>query len=93
MYIEKEVITHYGIPSTYHVLKEIHIYYNMGIAHIDVAGYFSKDAYNNGSDAIVVNQIEVAQTAFDGEKDIYNAILSSHVFQDGILHEEETLQN
>ena len=85
MYIEKEILTHYGIPSTHHVLKEIHIYYNMGISHIDVAGYFSKDAYNSESDAVIVNQIEVKQTAFDGEKDIYNAILNSKVFQDGVL--------
>ena len=88
MYIEKEILTHYGIPSTYHVLKEIHIYYNNGIAHIDIAGYFSKEAYDNGSDAVVVNQIEVEQTAFENEKDIYNAVLNSHVFQDGILYED-----
>ena len=88
MYIQKEIITHYGIPATHHALKAIHTYYDMGVSHIDIAGYFSKDAFDNNRDAIVVNQIEVNQTSFENEKDIYNAILASHVFQDGVLVEE-----
>jgi hypothetical protein len=88
MYIEKEILTHYGIPSTYHVLKAMYVYYDRGISHIDIAGYFSKEAYIKGSDAVVVNQIEVAQTSFENEKDIYNAVLSSHVFEGGVLHED-----
>lgn len=87
MYIQKEVITHYGIPATYHALKAIHTYYDIGVSHIDIAGYFSQEAFNNNGNAIVVNQIEVSQTAFENEKDIYNAILASNLFQDGILIE------
>ena len=93
MYIHKEVATNYGVPAVYHVLKEVHAYYDDGITHINVAGYFSKEAYENGSNAVIVNQVEVQQTSFENEKDIYNAILTSIVFQDGILHEDETIQN
>ena len=32
MYIQKEILTNYGIPATYHVLKEIHTYYDMGMS-------------------------------------------------------------
>ena len=89
MYIQKEIITHYGIPATHHALKAIHTYYDMGVSHIDIAGYFSKEAFNNNGDAIVVNQIEVSQTAFENERDIYVAVLNSNVFQDGELIEDE----
>jgi hypothetical protein len=88
MYIQKEVITHYGIPATYHALKAIHTYYDMGISHIDIAGYFSKEAFENNGNSIVINQIEVNKTSFENERDIYNAILASSVFQDGMLVEE-----
>lgn len=87
MYIQKEIITHYGIPAKYHALKAIHTYYDMGVSHIDVAGYFSKEAFENNGEAIVVNQIEISQTSFNNEKDIYNAILASNIFQDGTLIE------
>lgn len=93
MYIQKEIVTHYGIAAEYHTLKAIHTYYDMGVSHIDIAGYFSKEAFENNGDAIVVNQIEVAQTTFESEKDIYNAVLASNVFLDGILVEEQTAQN
>lgn len=93
MYIQKDISTNYGIPATYHVLKEIHTYYDDGISHINVAGYFSKEAFENGSNAVVVNQVEVAQTTFENEKDIYEAVLNSNVFQDGLLCEDETTQN
>lgn len=93
MYIQKEVSTDYGIPAAYHVLKEIHTYYDDGVSHINVAGYFSKEAFDNGANAVVVNQVEVAQTAFENEKDIYTAVLNSIVFQDGLLCEDETAQN
>jgi hypothetical protein len=88
MYIQKEVSTDYGIPAVHHVLKEIHTYYNDGISHINIAGYFSKDAFDNCSNAVVVNQVEVKRTAFENEKDIYNAVLNSIVFQDGVLCED-----
>lgn len=88
MYIQKEIITHYGIPATYHALKAIHTYYDMGVSHIDIAGYFSKEAFENNGDAIVVNQIEIAQVSFNNEKDIYDAVLTSNAFLDGILIEE-----
>lgn len=88
MYIQKEIITHYGIPATYHALKAIHTYYDTGVSHIDIAGYFSKEAFENNGTAIVVNQIEVAQISFNNEKDIYDAVLTSNVFSDGILVEE-----
>lgn len=87
MYIQKEILTNYGLPATYHVLKEIHTYYDDGVSHINVAGYFSEDAFKNGSVAVVVNQVEVEQTSFENEKDIYNAVLESTVFQDGVLCE------
>lgn len=87
MYIQKEILTDYGIPATYHVLKEVHTYYDSGISHINIAGYFSADAFNNGSNAVVVNQVEVNKTSFENEKDIYNAVLISNVFQNGILCE------
>ena len=88
MYIQKEIITEYGIPTTYHVLQSIHIYYDYGMSHVNIAGYFSKEAFANGANAIVVNQVEIAQTAFENEKAIYNAVLNSNVFQDGILYED-----
>ena len=88
MYIQKEILTNYGIPATYHVLKEIHAYYDQGISHVNIAGYFSKDAFENGSTPVVINQVEIQQTSFENEKDIYNAVLTSNVFQDGILCEE-----
>lgn len=88
MYIQKEIITHYGIPATYHALKAIHTYYDMGVSHIDIAGYFSKEAFDNHGNEIIVNQIEVGQTSFENEKDIYTAVLNSNVFQDGKLCEE-----
>lgn len=88
MYIQKEISTEYGIPATCHILKEIHTYYDSGISHINVAGYFSVDAYKNCANAVVINQIEVSQTSFNDEKDIYNAILSSNVFKDGMLYED-----
>ena len=87
MYIQKEILTHYGIPATYQALQSIHIYYDQGVSHIDIAGYFTKEAYDNGSNAVVVNQIEVNKTNFENEKDIYNSIISSNVFKDGILYE------
>lgn len=87
MYIQKEILTDYGIPATYHVLKEIHTYYDDGVSHINVAGYFSADAYNNCANAVVINQIAVNKVSFENEKDIYNAILTSNVFQNGILCE------
>lgn len=88
MYIQKEIMTNYGIPASYHVLQEIHTYYNDGIAHVNIAGYFHKEAYANGSNAVVVNQVEVNQTAFDSEKDIYAAVLNSIVFRDGVLFDD-----
>jgi len=88
MYIQKEILTHYGIPATYHVLKEIHTYYDQGISHINVAGYFSKEAFDNGSVSVVINQVEVGQTSFESKKDIYNAILESNVFHGGALCED-----
>ena len=88
MYIQKEIITHYGIPAAYHALKAIHTYYDMGVSHIDVAGYFSKEAFDNNGSEIAVNQIEVHQTSFENEKEIYNTILKSNVFKDGMLVEE-----
>ena len=88
MYIQKEILTDYGIPASYHVLNAIHSYYNEGISHIDVAGYFSKEAFNNGSNAIVINQVEVGRSLFENENDIYNAILGSIVFEDGVLCED-----
>lgn len=88
MYIQKEIITNYGIPAVYHVLKAVHTYYDMGVSHIDVAGYFSKEAFSNGLNAIVVNQIKVDQVSFENERDIYNSVLNSIVFQDGVLCEE-----
>ena len=88
MYIQKEILTHYGIPATYHVLKEIHSYYDNGFSHINIAGYFSKEAYTTGSAAVVVNQVEVGQTSFENERAIYNAVLDSIVFQDGVLCED-----
>lgn len=88
MYIQKEILTNYGIPASYHVLKEIHAYYDQGVSHINVAGYFSKEACDNGSSAVIINQVEVKQTAFENEKDIYNAILASVLFQDGVLCED-----
>ena len=87
MYIQKEILTSYGVTATYHILQEVHTYYEDGMSHINVAGYFSKEAYDSGSSAIVIKQVEVNQTAFDGEKDIYNAVLGSIVFQDGVLCE------
>ena len=93
MYIQKEITTDYGIPAIYHVLKEIHTYYDDGVSHINIAGYFSKDACNNGANAAIINQIEVAKTSFENEQDIYNAVLNSIVFQDGVLCEDETAQN
>ena len=88
MYIQKEILTNYGIPAVYHVLKEIHTYYDDGISHINIAGYFSKDAFNNGANSVVINQIEVEQTTFENEKDIYNAVLNSNEFKDGVLYED-----
>lgn len=88
MYIQKEIITHYGVPATYHALKAIHTYYDDGISHIDIAGYFSKEAFDNNGDAIIVNQIEVNKTHFENEKEIYNAILTSNVFHNGVIIEE-----
>ena len=88
MYIQKEILTNYGVPATYHVLKEIHTYYDDGVSHINVAGYFSAEAYNNGSNAVIINQVEVNQTAFENEQDIYNAVLTSSAFQDGVLFKE-----
>ena len=88
MYIQKEIVTHYGIPAEYHALKAIHTYYDMGVSHIDIAGYFSKEAFENNGEAIVVNQIELNQISFNNEKDIYDAILASSIFSDGILVEE-----
>lgn len=88
MYIQKEVLTDYGIPAVYHVLKEIHTYYDDGVSHINVAGYFSKEAFESGANAVVINQVEVDQTAFESEKDIYNAVVKSIVFQDGVLYED-----
>ena len=88
MYIQKEISTDYGIPAIHHVIKEIHTYYDVGISHVNVAGYFSKEAFDNGSNAVVINQIEVEQTSFENEKDIYNAVLRSIVFQDGVLCED-----
>ena len=85
MYIQKEITTHYGVPATCHALKAVHTYYNDGISHIDIAGYFSKEAFDNNGNAIIVNQIEVNQTYFENEKEIYNAILNSDVFRDGTL--------
>jgi hypothetical protein len=93
MYIQKEVLTGYGIPASYHVLKEIHTYYDDGVSHVNIAGYFSKEAFDNGSIAVVVNQVEIPQTTFENEKDIYTAVLNSTVFQDGILCEDQTTQN
>lgn len=93
MYIQKEILTNYGIPASYHILKEVHTYYDDGISHINIAGYFSADAFKNGASAAIINQIEVNQTSFENEKDIYNAVLNSTVFQDGVLCEEETIQN
>lgn len=93
MYIQKEISTDYGVPAVYHVLKEIHTYYDDGVSHVNIAGYFSKDAFNNGANAAIVNQIEVEQTVFESEKDIYTAVLNSIVFQDGTLYEDETTQN
>lgn len=93
MYIQKEILTSYGVPAMYHVLKEIHTYYDDGISHVNVAGYFSADAYNSGANAVVINQVEIEQTAFESEKDIYNAVLDSNVFQDGVLCEDKTTQN
>lgn len=87
MYIQKEVLTDYGVPAVYHVLKEIHTYYDDGVSHINVAGYFSKDAFDNGANAVIINQVEINQTTFENEKDIYNAVLSSTVFKDGVLCE------
>lgn len=87
MYIQKEVLTDYGVPAVYHVLKEIHTYYDDGVSHINVAGYFSKDAFDNGANAVITNQVEINQTTFENEKDIYNAVLSSTVFKDGVLCE------
>lgn len=87
MYIQKEISTNYGIPATYHVLKEIHTYYDDGISHINVAGYFSKEAFESGASAAITNQVEVNQTSFENEKDIYTAVLNSIVFQDGTLCE------
>jgi hypothetical protein len=69
-------------------LNAVHTYYDIGVSHIDIAGYFSKEAFANNGNAIVVNQIEVNQTSFENEKDIYNAILNSSVFQDGTLCED-----
>ena len=88
MYIQKEISTNYGIPAVYHVLKEIHTYYDDGISHINIAGYFSKDAFSNGANSVVINQVEVEQTAFENEKDIYNAVLNSIEFKDGVLYED-----
>lgn len=88
MYIQKEVVTQYGIPVTYHVLKEIHAYYDRNVSHINVAGYFSKEVFNSGANPFVINQIEVGQASFENEKEIYNAILASHVFEDGVLCED-----
>lgn len=88
MYIQKEISTDYGIPAMHHVIKEIHTYYDVGISHINVAGYFSKEAFSSGSNAVVINQVEVEQTSFKDEKDIYDAILNSIVFQGGALCED-----
>ena len=88
MYIQKEISTDYGIPAIHHVIKEIHTYYDVGISHVNVAGYFSKEAFDNRSNAVVINQVEVNQTSFENENDIYNAVLSSVVFQDGVLCED-----
>ena len=93
MYIKKEIQTNYGIPATYHILKEIHTYYDQGISHINIAGYFSREAFTNGSTAVVVNQVGVEQTAFECERDIYNAVLGSIVFKDGELCEDNITQN
>ena len=88
MYIQKEISTDFGIPAVHHVIKEIHTYYDGGMSHINVAGYFSKEAFENHSNAVIVNQVEIAKTSFENEKDIYNAILGSIVFQDGVLCED-----
>lgn len=88
MYIQKEISTNYGVPATYHVLKEIHTYYDDGISHVNVAGYFSKDAYDNGAIAVVINQVEINKTVFENEKDIYDNVLLSVVFKDGVLRTE-----
>ena len=93
MYIQKEIMTHYGIPATYHILKAIHTYYDDGVSHVNIAGYFSKDAFAVGSEAVVINQVEVQQTCFASEKEIYNAVLNSNVFHDGVLCEDAAIQN
>lgn len=93
MYIQKEILTNYGVPAVHHVLKEIHTYYDDGISHVNVAGYFSKEAFDNGANAVVINQVEVEQTTFDNEKDIYNAVLKSTFFQDGVLVEESSIED
>lgn len=88
MYIEKTINTYLGIPATYHTLHAMHVYYNNGVTHIDVAGYISKDAKENGGQAIVINQIEIQQVDFENEEAIYNAILASQAFSDGVLYNE-----
>ena len=93
MYIQKEISTDYGIPAIYHVLKEIHTYYDDGISHVNIAGYFSKNAFESGANAAIVNQVEITKTSFENEKEIYNAVLNTNVFLDGILCEDETTQN
>lgn len=93
MYIQKEILTDYGIPAIYHVLKEIHTYYDDGISHINIAGFFSKEAFESGANAVVIKQIEVTQTVFENEKDIYNAILNSNAFQDGVLYEDKIVES
>jgi len=49
---------------------------------------FSKEAFDNGSVSVVINQVEVGQTSFESKKDIYNAILESNVFHGGALCED-----
>ena len=73
MYIQKDIMTNYGVSATYHVLQEIHTYYDDGVSHVNIAGYFSKEACSNGANAVVVNQVEINQTSFGNEKEVTNS--------------------
>lgn len=87
MYIEKSINTSFGIPAICHVLKDIHIYFDQGISHVDIAGYFNNESLSNNSQAVIINQVELQQTQFSNCTEIYNAILQSELFNGGILHE------
>ncbi len=85
MYLLKEITTGYGVPINYHKISAVHAYYDINKVHVDIAGYISKEAYENSGSSFMTHQVELPLNEDLRLESIYLAVLEHPIFVGALI--------